>query len=101
MIVRGVNVFPTAVREVVNEFSPAVSGAISIRPRTKGVKQQPPLHIAVELAEGIAGDSVLAENIRKRIRDKLVFTGAIDLVPWGTLPRTDYKSKLVDWSAAQ
>jgi phenylacetate-CoA ligase len=101
MIVRGVNVFPTAVREVVNEFSPTVSGVISIRPQTKGVKQQPPLHIAVELAEGIAGDGALAENIRKRVRDKLVFTSAIDLVPWGTLPRTDYKSKLVDWSAAQ
>ena len=33
LIVRGVNVFPSAVREVVNEFAPAVTGVILIRPR--------------------------------------------------------------------
>ena len=33
LIVRGVNVFPSAIREVVGEFSPAVSGAILVRPR--------------------------------------------------------------------
>src|SRR5271154_7063845 len=32
LIVRGVNVFPSAVREVVNEFAPAVAGVIMIRP---------------------------------------------------------------------
>ena len=33
LIVRGVNVFPTALREMVNAFAPAVSGVISVRPR--------------------------------------------------------------------
>ncbi len=101
LIVRGVNVFPTAVREVVNEFAPAVSGVIAIRPQAKGVKQQPPLPVTVELAEGETASEELAERIGKRIRDKLVFASAVDLVPWGTLPRTDYKSKLVDWSRAE
>ena len=32
LIVRGVNVFPSAVREVVSEFAPAVSGHILVRP---------------------------------------------------------------------
>ena len=50
LIVRGVNVFPSAVREVVGAFVPAVSGNIVVRPRTTGVKQQPPLPITVELA---------------------------------------------------
>jgi phenylacetate-CoA ligase len=36
LIVRGVNVFPSAIREVVNRFAPAVSGVISIRPGAKG-----------------------------------------------------------------
>ena len=49
LIVRGVNVFPSAVREVVGAFAPAVSGNIVVRPRTTGVKQQPPLPITVEL----------------------------------------------------
>ena len=49
LIVRGVNVFPSAVREVVNEFAPAVAGVIMIRPRAPGVRQEPPLPIRVEL----------------------------------------------------
>ena len=39
LIVRGVNVFPSAVREVVNGFAPRVSGHILVRPRDPGVKQ--------------------------------------------------------------
>jgi hypothetical protein len=52
LIVRGVNVFPTAVRDVVGSFAPRVSGHIRLRPSGKGVKQEPPLPVAVELAEG-------------------------------------------------
>lgn len=96
LILRGVNVFPTAVREVVNEFAPAVSGVISIQPTSADVKQQPPLPIKVELAAEQEPDDGLADRIRQRIRDKLLFTSAIDLVPHGSLPRTDYKSKLVE-----
>ena len=51
LIVRGVNVFPSAVREVVDAFAPKVSGAIAIRPRAPGVRQEPPLPIRVETGE--------------------------------------------------
>jgi phenylacetate-CoA ligase len=100
LIVRGVNVFPTALREIVNDFAPAVSGVISIQPTRKGVKQSPPLPVIVELAEGARPPDDLAAAIRKRVRDKLVVTTDIRLVPWGNLPRSDYKSKLVDWTRA-
>ena len=100
LIVRGVNVFPTALREVVNEFAPAVSGIVSVRPRTTGFRQDPPLRLVVELAE--SGDSDgLAERVRERIRQKLVVTTDVTLVPYGSLPRSSYKSHLVDWSEAQ
>ena len=49
LIVRGVNVFPSAVREVVSSFAPRVSGQILVRPRAAGPKQEPPLPVAVEL----------------------------------------------------
>ena len=52
LIVRGVNVFPSAVREVVSAFAPQVSGHILVRPRAPGVKQEPPLPVVVELARG-------------------------------------------------
>ena len=95
LIVRGVNVFPSAVREVVNEFAPAVSGVIMIRPRDQGVRQEPPLPIKVEAAPGTETDG-LAERIRGRLRDKLVVATEIELVPPGSLPRSEYKSKLVE-----
>lgn len=95
LIVRGVNVFPSALREVVNEFAPAVSGLILVRPAEPGVKQHPPLPVAVELARGSEATERLAGAIAQRIRDVLTVTVRIDLVPWGSLQRSEYKSKLV------
>ncbi len=95
LIVRGVNVFPSAVREVVSGFAPAVSGHIVVRPRAPGVKQDPPLPVRVELARGRAADDSLADAIRERLRGVLVVSTRVELVPWGALQRSEYKSKLV------
>ncbi|MEX2646193.1 MAG: AMP-binding protein [Gaiellaceae bacterium] len=96
LIVRGVNVFPSAVREVVSSFVPEVSGHVLVRPQSPGVKQEPPLPVAVELARGRDGDSRLADAIRDRLRAVLVVQTRIELVPWGTLQRSEYKSRLVE-----
>jgi phenylacetate-CoA ligase len=95
LIVRNVNVFPSAVREVVNEFAPAVSGMLMIRPREKGVRQEPPLPVAVEVSPHTDVEG-LAERIRARLREKLLVTTEVALVPAGSLPRSEYKSKLVE-----
>jgi phenylacetate-CoA ligase len=100
LIVRGVNVFPTAVREVVGGFS-ETSGVIAIRPRRRGVKQGPPLPVTVELGQGRDPMPELAEAIAARLRGTLLVSTEVELVPWGSLPRSDYKSKLVDWSGAE
>src|SRR5207248_11256248 len=81
LIVRGVNVFPSAVREVVARFQPRVTGAILIKPRRRGVKQEPPLPVLVE------GDATLAEPIAKEIRSALLFTPEVRCVPPQSLPR--------------
>jgi phenylacetate-CoA ligase len=93
LIVRGVNVFPSAIREVVSAFAPDVSGKILVRPRTPGVKQEPPLPVAVELAPDSTAD---AEAISARLREVLVVQTRVELVPWGTLERSEYKSTLVE-----
>jgi phenylacetate-CoA ligase len=92
LIVRGVNVFPSALREVVSEFRPDVSGQIRVKPTAPGVKQEPPLPIVVEAIDAPG----LADSIRERIRSVLVVQTTIELVPFGTLERSDYKSKLVE-----
>jgi phenylacetate-CoA ligase len=92
LIVRGVNVFPSAIREVVSEFAPAVSGHVVIKPGSPGVKQDPPLQVAVELARDGAID---AETIGAKLRDVLLVQTSVELVPWGSLQRSEYKSTLV------
>ena len=95
LIVRGVNVFPTAVREIVARFQPRVTGALVIRPSRRGVKQDPPLPILVE------GEPAMAETLAKEIRSALLFSPDIRMVAPQSLPRSDYKSKLVDFSEAK
>jgi phenylacetate-CoA ligase len=95
LIVRGVNVFPSAVREVVSGFEPAVSGNILVKPRGQGVKQEPPLPVAVELARDGDADPELAAAIRGRLREVLVVQTDVELVPFGSLQRSEYKSRLV------
>jgi phenylacetate-CoA ligase len=85
LIVRGVNVFPSAVRDVVSTFAPRVSGHILIRPQAPGVN-----------GRGKDVDAALAEAIRERLRELLVVHARVDLVPSGSLGRSEYKSRLVD-----
>jgi phenylacetate-CoA ligase len=95
LIVRGVNVFPSAIRELVNTFAPQVSGHILLRPRFPGVKQEPPLPLSVELSQGGEPDDRLAAAIGNKLREDLTVRAEIELVPFGTLSRSEYKSQLV------
>ncbi len=100
LIVRGVNLFPSAMREVVNRYAPDVTGVMSIRPGARGVKQAPPLKVLVEVSGELAATGNLAERIEKDIRATLLVTTEVELVSKETLPRTEYKSRLVDFSEA-
>ncbi len=102
LIVRGVNLFPTALRSVLNEFTPDVSGVIQVRPKEKGVRQTKPLPVLVELGENGAAQTVnLQQRISDQVRQRLLVATDIQLVPYGTLPREVYKSRLVDYSDAE
>jgi phenylacetate-CoA ligase len=60
------------------------------------VKQEPPLPVRVELARGAPADDDLADAIRARLRDVLVVSTRVDLVPWGSIERSAYKATLVE-----
>ena len=101
LIVRGVNLFPTAVRNVLESFQGQVSGLFSIRPTMKAVSQNPPLPIVVEVAAGSpANNAELKSAIEAQIKERLLVSSRITLVENNTLPRETYKSKLVDYSEA-
>jgi phenylacetate-CoA ligase len=96
LVVRGVNVFPSAVRDVVGTFAPRVSGHIRVKPEASGVKQEPPLPVVVELARGTELDADLAEAIREKLRAVLVVQTRVELVPWESLARDEYKGQLIE-----
>ncbi|HEX7070146.1 MAG TPA: AMP-binding protein [Rhodothermales bacterium] len=99
LIVRGVNLFPSALRSILKEFRPDVSGMLQVRPKSAGVLQSPPLPVVVELGKGCpTPPEGLRQNIVDRIRSRLLVTTDVALVPYGTLPRETYKSKLIDYS---
>ena len=62
------NVYPAAIRDVIASFAPATNGPLL---------------------------TALAQAIEARLRDKLIFRARIDLVANNTLPRYQYKAKLV------
>ena len=97
LIVRGVNVFPSAIRELVAGFAPRVTGVLMVKPRRKGVRQDPPLPVVVE---GEASQD-LEQAIQQQIRNILQVTTDVKIVPPRSLPRSEYKSKLIDFSDAR
>jgi phenylacetate-CoA ligase len=102
LIVRGVNFYPTALRAILHDFIPDVGEAFRIRPRVRGVSQPTPLPIVVELAPGLLAEPPgLRERITAQIKTRLLFAADVQLVPYGTLPRDTYKTKLVEYPEAQ
>ena len=69
-----------------------------IRPKTNGVMQSPPLPVVIEMARGITREPEgLRQRLHAAIRARLLVNMEVELVPNGTLPRGEYKSKLVDY----
>lgn len=102
LIVRGVNLFPTAIGAILKDFLPEVGGAFRIMPKKRGVAQSPPLPVSVELGPNTpAAPAGLAERIAVSIRSKLTVTTEVTLLPYGSLGRDEYKAKLVDFSGAE
>ncbi|HKI50372.1 MAG TPA: phenylacetate--CoA ligase family protein, partial [Desulfobacteria bacterium] len=56
----------------------------------------PPLKIKVEHSDEPGDLTVLKKDIEKSIREKLIFSSSVELVPPGTLPKFEYKAKLVE-----
>ena len=96
LIVRGVNVYPAAVRDVIASFAPATNGVIEIQLHAAPpAGWQPPLHIKAEINPGAGDLRTLAQAIEARLRDKLIFRARVELVENLSLPRYEYKAKLV------
>ena len=91
--VKGVNVFPSAVKGVIQSFVPDTTGEFRIVLPHKGPSFGENLTIKVEVREGLQPEELerLGENMIRVIREKLVFTPRIEWMPAESLERSQYK----------
>jgi phenylacetate-CoA ligase len=89
LIVRGVNVWPTAVQEIVSKFRPATTGVLRIVADFEGHSTNDPLRIQIETAPGVRSEESarIKEEIGRHIREMLVFQPDIEMLPADTLPK--------------
>ncbi len=96
LIVSGVNVYPSAIKDVISTFAPRVTGEMVIQLDEPPPGAKPPLKIKVEHGENPGDTGLLGKEIEQMIREKLIFSSKVSLVPPGSLPKFEYKAKLVE-----
>ncbi|MBI4495475.1 MAG: phenylacetate--CoA ligase family protein [Deltaproteobacteria bacterium] len=96
LIVKGVNLYPAALKNLVASFIPRVTGEMRIILDEPGPRVTPPLKIQVEYGEGFTKGEIpsLNKEMREKMHNLLRVTPDIELVPPHTLERSTHKTKL-------
>src|SRR5579885_3163266 len=93
-VVKGINVYPLGVQDVILSLRPALTGEFQIVLAQPPPITDPPL-IRVEYSADVRTEDLeaLRSRLERRIRDLFVFAPRVELLPAGTLPRTERKAK--------
>ncbi|WP_307849592.1 phenylacetate--CoA ligase family protein [Qaidamihabitans albus] len=94
LIVLGVNVFPSAIRDLVQTLYPRTTGAVHVVLPSKGPRVEPPLRVEAEWGREAGDRDQLGREIEELIRARLSVRAVVDLVPPGTIERSEMKSSL-------
>ncbi len=95
LIVLGVNVFPSAIKDVVSSFYPATTGEIQIVLDKPGPGVEPPLKVVAECCGEPAAWAALKLAIERKVKATLSVSASVELVRAGKLPRYEMKGQLV------
>src|SRR5437879_4837709 len=93
-IVRGVNVYPTAILAVVGDFRPRVTGHARVVRTGDATSIEPPIPVEVEITEPHESDVALVAQIESAIHSRLMFRSKVELVPESDFGESGYKTKL-------
>jgi phenylacetate-CoA ligase len=98
LIIKGVNVYPSAIKEIINEFRGDLSGEMRIVLDTPPPHVVPPLRIKVELARQLADAEIAAleTKIKAALHHKLRLTPKLEWVLPGSLPLAVAKTPLFE-----
>jgi len=89
VVVRGVNVYPSAVEEILRSHGGVAEYCVEVC-TTHALTE---VKIQVEPAPDFANDSALAHHLETALRNAFALRIAVSLVPCGSLPRFEMKSK--------
>jgi phenylacetate-CoA ligase len=95
LILAGVNVWPSAIKDVVTRLYPRTTGALQILLEAPGPRVDPPLRLEIEYGADVADLSALKAELETLLRDKLIFKADVRLLPPDTLPRFEMKTQLI------
>lgn len=95
LIIRGTNVFPSAIEGILREFAEVAEFRIEVGRREALAE----LRLVVELQPGAAREG-LSERIGRTVRDRLSLRPVVELVEPGSLPRFELKARRVVRSEA-
>lgn len=89
LIVRGINLFPSAIQEVVAELAPQVTGIIRIVADFDGHSTQRNLKVLIERGDNAdpAADAGLKEELDRRLRNRLSVKTDVTIVPADTFEK--------------
>ena len=93
-IVRGVNVYPSAILAVVGRFRPRVTGRARVVRKGDDVSVTPPVPVEVEVPADHGEDGALAAEIEEAIHSSLIFRARVDLIPETAFGESGYKTRL-------
>jgi phenylacetate-CoA ligase len=87
LIVKGVNIYPGAIRDAISRFYPKTTGIMKIILDQAGPLVKPPLKLKAEYCETIRETEreALKEEMKKFFRENLRVTPEIELVPPGSI----------------
>ena len=98
LIVKGVKVYPAAVKNLIAELIPLASGTFRIVLGEPGPRVVPPLRLTVERGEGVdeSGGEQLGKQIESLMHQRLSVRPEIEIVPCNTFERVAHKERLIE-----
>ncbi|MGW4032692.1 phenylacetate--CoA ligase family protein [Streptomyces sp. NPDC004838] len=101
LIVKGVKVYPSAVKDVAASFVPDLSGELRIVLDQPPPRVVPPLRVTIEAGPGTAPDRYdgLADSFAAAMHQRLSIRPQVTVVDAGSLPRASHKTQLLEVKA--
>jgi phenylacetate-CoA ligase len=98
LIVKGVNVYPAAIRNIVTEFIPEVTGEMRIVLDNPPPRVVPPLKLKIEHGKAVGRDDLaaLGEKIGTAIHNRIKIRPVIEFVEPESLPRETRKTQVFE-----